>query len=102
MASRGVGGMNGRVSARLSTPAGKIAGNAFLRRASARRLISAFCSCHVDMRSGPRAASIAPKRKRLFTSGLSGDARQSEAGPALEIGPLEERNVAEMSYEVDV
>ncbi len=50
----------------------------------------------------PRAASIAPKRKRLFTPGLSGDARQSEAGSAWEIGPLEERNVAEMSYEVDV
>jgi NADP-dependent 3-hydroxy acid dehydrogenase YdfG len=43
-----------------------------------------------------------PNVNACFTPGLSGDARQSEAGSAWEIAPLEERNVAEMSCEVDV
>jgi hypothetical protein len=50
IASRGIGGMNRRASACLSTVAGNTLGNALLRRASARR----FCSSrHSDMMSSP-------------------------------------------------
>ena len=41
MARRGIGGMNGRLSAWVSTGAGKISGSALRRRASAIRLRSA-------------------------------------------------------------
>jgi len=50
----------------------------------------------------PRAASIAPKRKRLFHPRSERGCQAVGIGSAWEIAPLEERNVAEMSYEVDV
>ena len=50
----------------------------------------------------PVRPALHPNVNACFTPGQSGDARQSEAGSAWEIAPLEERNVAEMSYEVDV
>jgi hypothetical protein len=49
IASRGVGGTNGRPSARDRTADGKMRGNALVRRASDRRLLSAFSSSHLDI-----------------------------------------------------
>jgi hypothetical protein len=48
IANRGVGGMNGRLSARASTAGGKIAGRALVRRASACLFLASFSSCHLD------------------------------------------------------
>src|SRR5262249_28010468 len=49
IASRGVGGMNGRLRARVSTAGGKILGKLFESRSSARLFRSALSSCHLDM-----------------------------------------------------
>jgi hypothetical protein len=49
MASRGVGGTNGRPSARDKTAGGKMLGNDFVRRAIERRFLSAFSASHSDM-----------------------------------------------------
>src|SRR5262245_15547159 len=60
MASRGIGGMKGRLSACVSTGAGKIAGSALVRRAKALRLRSARhadvfrgigARCHEDVKA---------------------------------------------------
>src|SRR5271154_829815 len=48
MASRGVGGRTGRLSARANTAGGKTRGNALVSRASDCRFRSAFSSCHFD------------------------------------------------------
>jgi hypothetical protein len=53
IASRGVGGSNGRLSARDRTPDGKTVGNALLRRASDCRFLSAFSSCRPDIGPPP-------------------------------------------------
>jgi hypothetical protein len=53
IASRGVGGTKGRLSARDRTPDGKMVGNALLRRASDCRFLSAFSSCQPDMGPPP-------------------------------------------------
>jgi hypothetical protein len=49
MASRGVGGTNGRPSARDRTADGKTPGNDFVRRAIERRFLSALSASHFDM-----------------------------------------------------
>jgi hypothetical protein len=49
MASRGVGGTNGRPSARDRTADGKMPGIDFVRRAIERRFLSAFSASHLDM-----------------------------------------------------
>ena len=53
MASRGVGGTNGRPSARDRTADGKMPGNDFVRRAIERRFLSAFSASHLDMVGAP-------------------------------------------------
>ncbi len=53
IASRGVGGTNGRLSARERTTLGKMSGKALVRRLSERRFRSSFSSCHLDI-IGPR------------------------------------------------
>jgi hypothetical protein len=49
MASRGVGGMNGRVIARARTAGGKMKGKFLERRANDLRFRCSFSSCHRDM-----------------------------------------------------
>jgi hypothetical protein len=49
MASRGVGGTNGRPSARDRTADGKMPGNDFVRRAIERRFLSALSASQFDM-----------------------------------------------------
>jgi hypothetical protein len=49
MASRGVGGTNGRPGARDRMADGKMPGNGFVRRAIQRRFLSAFSASHLDM-----------------------------------------------------
>ena len=52
IASRGVGGMNGRPSARARTAGGKMVGKRLERRARACRFLSDFSRSHLDI-SGP-------------------------------------------------
>jgi hypothetical protein len=59
IASRGVGGMNGRLSARASTAGGKIAVNFLERRVSACLFLSALSSSHLDI-PGPVDEAIIP------------------------------------------
>src|SRR5262249_12494039 len=61
IASRGVGGMNGRLSARGSTTGGKIAGKLLESRSTARLFLSVFSSCHFDM-SSPTDEAIIPSK----------------------------------------
>ena len=61
IASRGVGGMNGRLSARTSTTGGKIVGRLLESRSTARLFLSAFSSCHFDI-SGPTDEAIMPSK----------------------------------------
>jgi len=67
IASRGVGGMNGRLRARASTAGGKIAGNFLERRASACLFLSAFSSSHLDI-SGLTDEAIIPSTRKAFVT----------------------------------
>ena len=58
--SGGVGGTNGRSSARDRTVDGKMPGNALVRRAIDRRFLFSFSSCHLDMLQNPRAPAFVP------------------------------------------
>ena len=63
IASRGVGGTNGRLSARERTTIGNVRGKALVRRASERRFRSSFSSCHLDIVGPPgnrRHSAIVP------------------------------------------
>jgi hypothetical protein len=57
MASRGVGGTNGRSSARDRTADGKMPGNDFVSRAIERRFLSALSASHLDM-VGPHSTQL--------------------------------------------
>jgi hypothetical protein len=62
IASRGVGGMNGRARARARTAGGKIAGSALESRANDFRFRSALSICQLDMRlRSLRAAHLGSK-----------------------------------------
>src|SRR5205823_632629 len=64
IASRGVGGMNGRFTARVSATGGKIAGRALQRRANDLRFRSAVSVCQLDMRLYLK--SIVGLRRKTF------------------------------------
>jgi hypothetical protein len=65
IASRGVGGVNGRLRARASTAGGKIAGIDLESRANDLRFRSAFSVCQSDMRLRPPTRIMAPRGKTL-------------------------------------
>ena len=84
IASRGVGGTNGRPSARDKTADGKMRGKALVRRASERRFRSSFSSCHLDI-IGPREIDgMMPScRKAFVTKGpaLHGQPKRRKSCP---------------------
>ena len=67
IASRGVGGINGRLRARASTAGGKIAGKLLERRASAFLFRCAFSSCQLDIVDCPNRVMVAWSRKAFVT-----------------------------------
>jgi hypothetical protein len=67
MASRGVGGMNGRASARARTAGGKMDGNTLLSRSSDCLFLAAFCSSHLDM-SGPIDEAMVHQTRKVFVT----------------------------------
>jgi hypothetical protein len=73
IASRGVGGMNGRSSAGARTVGGKIAGRALESRAKDLRLRSSFSVCQSDMRLCPPQWIVPPRRKTLVHDGFDFD-----------------------------
>src|SRR5262249_2723244 len=70
MASRGVGGTNGRPSARGRTVDGKTPGHDFVRRAIERRFLSAVSASHLDM-VGPPGARLHDAIEVLKLSSLA-------------------------------
>jgi hypothetical protein len=78
IASRGVGGTNGRPSARDRTADGKMRGNALVRRASDRRLLSAFSSSHLDIVAPRIDGMMASCREGFVTSGMPPPGRPAE------------------------
>ena len=69
IANRGVGEMNGRLSARASTAGGNTAGKDLESRANDLRFRSAVSVCQLDMRLRPLVRIVAPSRK-TFVHGV--------------------------------
>ena len=66
IASRGVGGIKGRLRARVSTAGGKISGRLLERRARARLLHSACSVCQFDMRLHFQTVRIITLKRKAF------------------------------------